>query len=89
MFASFPLCCPSRATYLTGQYRTTTACSATARQGGSGAFTDPRTRLPGCAPAGYDTAHIGKYLNGYGRDEGATVPPGWSDWQGPSTRRPT
>ncbi|MBS3079598.1 sulfatase [Candidatus Pacearchaeota archaeon] len=38
---------------------------------------------------GYETVHIGKYLNGYGLDVPASyVPPGWSDWNGlidPST----
>ena len=37
--------------------------------------------------AGYDTIHIGKYLNGYGRDS-TEVPPGWTDFHGsidPST----
>ncbi len=37
---------------------------------------------------GYTTAHIGKYLNGYGRDVPADVPPGWTEWYGsidPST----
>jgi arylsulfatase A-like enzyme len=33
--------------------------------------------------AGYDTIHIGKYLNGYGARTPATeVPPGWTEWHG-------
>ena len=33
--------------------------------------------------AGYHTAHIGKYLNGYGNASADThVPPGWSEWYG-------
>ncbi len=33
--------------------------------------------------AGYYTAHIGKYLNGYGASSVDThVPPGWSEWYG-------
>jgi arylsulfatase A-like enzyme len=38
--------------------------------------------------AGYRTVHIGKYLNGYGRQEPTHVPAGWSEWYGsvdPST----
>ena len=40
--------------------------------------------------AGYRTAHIGKYMNGYGSDRPAIVPPGWTDWYGavdPTTYR--
>jgi arylsulfatase A-like enzyme len=39
---------------------------------------------------GYETIHIGKYLNGYGYRTPTYVPPGWSDWLGsvdPSTYR--
>ena len=32
--------------------------------------------------AGYATAHIGKYLNGYGRQDPREVPPGWEEWHG-------
>ena len=90
MFASYPLCCPSRATYLTGQYAHNHGVLGNRPPtGGYGALTDRANALPGwLRRKGYDTIHIGKYLNGYGRDEGATVPPGWSDWQGsvdPST----
>ena len=30
--------------------------------------------------AGYRTAHVGKYLNGYGYPDPREVPPGWDDW---------
>jgi N-acetylglucosamine-6-sulfatase len=32
--------------------------------------------------AGYATAHIGKYMNGYGTQVKADVPPGWTEWHG-------
>ena len=32
--------------------------------------------------AGYHTAHIGKYLNGYGRRSPREVPAGWREWYG-------
>ncbi len=34
--------------------------------------------------AGYRTAHVGKFLNGYGKEKGTAtvVPQGWNDWQG-------
>jgi N-acetylglucosamine-6-sulfatase len=89
-FASYPLCCPSRATFLTGQYpHNHGVLGNRPPNGGYGALRDRANALPGWLRAeGYDTIHIGKYLNGYGRDEAATVPPGWSDWHGsvdPST----
>jgi N-acetylglucosamine-6-sulfatase len=89
-FATYPLCCPSRATYLTGQYpHNHGVLGNRPPTGGYGALTDRANTLPGwLRREGYDTIHIGKYLNGYGRDEAATVPPGWSDWHGsvdPST----
>jgi N-acetylglucosamine-6-sulfatase len=48
--------------------------------GGYGRF-DKRNALPvWLRRAGYRTAHFGKFLNGYGDQEPADVPPGWSDW---------
>jgi arylsulfatase A-like enzyme len=48
--------------------------------GGYGRF-DKRNALPvWLHDAGYYTAHLGKFLNGYGDQEPADVPPGWSDW---------
>ena len=32
--------------------------------------------------AGYATAHIGKYLNGYGTQDPSQVPGGWEEWHG-------
>lgn len=90
-FASWPLCAPSRATYLTGQYAWNHRVAGNlAPSGGYTAFVDRQyDTLPvWLQRRGYYTSHIGKYLNGYGRDAPATVPPGWSDWQGsvdPST----
>jgi N-acetylglucosamine-6-sulfatase len=40
--------------------------------------------------AGYYTAHLGKYLNGYGRPDPTDIPPGYDEWRGsvdPSTYR--
>jgi len=31
--------------------------------------------------AGYQTAVVGKYLNGYGVGQHEYVPPGWDSWQ--------
>ena len=32
--------------------------------------------------AGYNTVHVGKYLNGYGDDGNPQVPQGWDEWYG-------
>jgi N-acetylglucosamine-6-sulfatase len=79
---SFPLCCPSRATLLTGQYaHNHGVVSNKPPDGGYGEF-GGRKRTLGVwlQRAGYRTAWVGKYLNGYGLDGDPTVPPGWSRW---------
>ncbi len=87
-FATFPLCCPSRATFLTGQYAHNHGVTDNRPpEGGYEAF-DPTGSLPvSMERAGYRTAYIGKYLNGYGHtDRGhdaREVPPGWMRWYVP------
>jgi N-acetylglucosamine-6-sulfatase len=80
-YVSYPVCCPSRATYLTGQYAHNHGVMGLyPPTGGYGRF-DKRNALPvWLQRAGYHTAHLGKFLNGYGDQEPADVPPGWSDW---------
>jgi arylsulfatase A-like enzyme len=76
-----PTCCPSRATMLTGQYGHNNGVLANAP--GYRALEDPGNTLPvWLRQAGYQTAHLGKYLNGY---QGAVatnteVAPGWDQW---------
>jgi N-acetylglucosamine-6-sulfatase len=87
-YVSYPLCCPSRVSLLTGRYAHNHNVRGNVQPNGGytgfkarGAFThNLATWLQG---AGYRTIHIGKFLNGYGDepyDNGTDVPPGWSAW---------
>ncbi|MBD0328722.1 MAG: sulfatase [Thermoleophilia bacterium] len=88
-FASFPVCCPSRATFLTGQYaHNHGVMSNHPPRGGSQKLDHLNTLGLWLQAAGYRTVHLGKYLNGYGRDISPLVPGAWSEWYGsldPST----
>ncbi len=85
-FVSYPICCPSRATLLTGQYAHNHKVMANKPPDGGYGRLDHSNTLPvWLQESGYETAHVGKYLNGY---KGPEVPPGWSHWFGlsdPST----
>jgi N-acetylglucosamine-6-sulfatase len=81
--ASYPLCCPARATMLTGQYAHNHHVLGNHPPHGGYARLDKRHTLPVALSAhGYATAHIGKYLNGYEFKPFRNVPPGWSNWHG-------
>ena len=90
-FVSFSLCCPSRATFLTGQYTHNHGVMGNRLpRGGYRKLNNSNTLPVWLARAGYHTAHVGKYLNGYGRDDPTEIPPGWTEWYGsvdPSTYR--
>ena len=80
-YASFPLCCPSRATFLTGQYAHNHAVLDNEPPlGGYAAFDPASTAATWLDDAGYQTAFVGKFLNGYGSVRPVAVPPGWDDW---------
>jgi N-acetylglucosamine-6-sulfatase len=85
-FASFPLCCPSRATFLTGQYPHNHGVLSNDEdeEGGYQSLDSTNTLAVWLQDAGYYTGHIGKYLNGYEQVPN-TIPPGWTEWHG-STR---
>jgi N-acetylglucosamine-6-sulfatase len=76
-----PLCCPSRAAYLTGQYGHNNGVLN--NKPGYDDLDDKDNTLPvWLQRAGYETALVGKYLNGYERyvSDKDEVPPGWDRW---------
>jgi arylsulfatase A-like enzyme len=79
--ATFPLCCPSRVTQLTGQYAHNHGVLHNSGPFGGYASFEHTNVLPAwLQAAGYRTMHVGRYLNGYQEDSG--VPSGWTDWHG-------
>jgi N-acetylglucosamine-6-sulfatase len=81
MIDSFPLCCPSRSRFLTGQYAHNHGVLHNSPPFGGFMELDHTNTLPvWLANAGYRTIHIGRYLNGYEYRHG--IPPGWTDWYG-------
>ena len=83
-YSPFPLCCPARASLLTGEYaHNHQVLSNKAPEGGVVAFDARHTMAVWLKRKGYSTAFIGKYLNGYGAATARDyVPPGWTSWQG-------
>ena len=80
-FVSYSLCCPSRATFLTGQYPHNHGVFDNVLPYGSFYRLRGGNTLPvWLRGAGYRTIMLGKYLNGYGSHDPTEVPPGWSDW---------
>src|SRR5918998_1711724 len=81
-FVTDPLCCPSRATILRGQYAHNH--DIIGNEPPHGGFEKLRamghqnsTVATWLQDGGYRTILVGKYMNGY---EGTHVPPGWDEW---------
>nr|CAB3250160.1 N-acetylglucosamine-6-sulfatase [Phallusia mammillata] len=90
MFTPTPICCPSRASILTGQYSHN---HDTVNNSISGNCSSPywqntaeqKTFAVSAQAAGYKTYFAGKYLNQYGTTNAGGpehVPPGWNEWFG-------
>jgi N-acetylglucosamine-6-sulfatase len=92
-FVPNSLCCPSRASTLTGDYSHTTGVFGNAGTWGgfpsftpppvgfsTGAVNDHTTLAVDMHNAGYRTGLIGKYLNQYPGHHWSYEPPGWDEW---------
>jgi len=87
-FVTTPLCCPARATFLTGKYAHNHGVLSNTIAG-HGGFTqfyqdgnEARTIAIWLQAEGYRTALVGKYLNQYpGVLPPSYIPPGWTDWR--------
>ncbi|WP_183099748.1 sulfatase family protein [Nocardioides pelophilus] len=89
-FSPYPLCCPARASVLSGRYTHNHGVYTVYEDYGFHAFDDRRTLATMLQDAGYANVYLGKYLNRYGFDpppraqQGNSlryVPPGWDMWR--------
>jgi len=95
-YSSYPLSCPSRTTFLSGQYAHNHEVLSNVRHP-SGSETiycsDPEfdvdytTTLPSWLQArGYRTIHTGRFLNGFPAVSQTEIPAGWNEWFSPVFR---
>lgn len=93
-YVSFPLCCPSRATLMSGEYMHNHGVHGNLSPNGSWTRFIPHesSAIPvRLHDDGYYNVHIGKYMNGYPttdvtlpipKDGTLPVPVGWDEWYG-------
>jgi arylsulfatase A-like enzyme len=89
-YVTYPLCCPSRATQITGQYAHNHGVTTTDLPNGYNGLDHSNTLAVWLRRAKYRTAMVGKYLNGYGINDNVPepvsdareIPPGWAEWYG-------
>jgi N-acetylglucosamine-6-sulfatase len=93
-FSPYPLCCPARASLLSGEYSHNHHVFSTKFPFNFRAFHDRSTLGTSLNRSGYNTLFLGKYLNGYGDEKVPStgqssfryVPPGWTEWYGAPNR---
>lgn len=83
--SSEPLCCPARASVLTGQFGQNNGVRSNRGPHGGYPALNHRALANSVAVwfhnAGYSTGFTGKFLNGYNRSTMPDPHPGWTDWE--------
>jgi N-acetylglucosamine-6-sulfatase len=83
-----PVCCPSRASFLTGLYAQGTGVYDNTDADGDGGYAafkangnEDRTFAVSLRDSGYHTGYFGKYLNEYAAGYHGWAPKGWQEWR--------